>query len=165
MSPVERWRRYDDRYSVSTMGQVKDHKRNKICKQWIDRDELWAVTIHGRPRRTAMIVAAVWLGRKPGEHVYYRKGIDCNVKNLTVAKPRGRRRWNARLTATKARAVARSNLSLAELAAKHRVSVTCIQQVRNGVTWGWATGIKRTATKQSRPPSRTPVRNRNSIGR
>ena len=144
MSSVEKWKRFDERYTVSNRGRVKDG--NKISKQWTDRDDLWTVTIHGRPRRTAMIVAAVWLGLKPGEHVYYRRGIDPRASNLIVAKPRGRRRWNAQLDATKARAIARSKLSLADIAAKHSISLTCAWQARNGVTWGWATGVTRNTT-------------------
>ena len=139
----EYFRRYDDRYAISNLGRVKDHKRQTFCKQWTDRADLWTVTIHGRPQRTAMIVAAVWLGLKPGHHVYYKRGIDPRASNLIVAHPRGRRRWNARLTATKARAIARSTLNLADLADKYHVSLTCIHQVRAGVTWGWATGIER----------------------
>jgi len=138
----EWFRRYDARYSVSNLGRVKDHKSKRIAKQWIDRDELWAVTIHGRPRRTAMLVAAVWLGLKPGERAFYRQGIDPRASNLIVAKPRGARRWNARLTATKARAIARSKLPLAELAAKFNVSQSAIANVKHGHCWTWATGIK-----------------------
>jgi len=143
----EQWRRYDHRYSVSNLGRVKDHKTNRIAKQWTDRRELWAVTIHGKPRRTAMLVAAVWLGLKAGEQVYYKRDINPRASNLIVAKPRGRRRWNAKLTAAKARHIARSSLSLTELAELHSCSVTCIHQVRAGVTWNWATGIKRADTE------------------
>ena len=136
----ERWRAYDDRYSVSNLGRVKDGDR--ISKQWVDRDELWSVTIHGRPRRTAMIVGKVWLGLQPGEHIYYKRGIDPRVNNLIGAKPRGRRRWNARLTAVKAREIARSKRPLAELAAKFNVSISCITNVQRGHCWTWATGVK-----------------------
>ena len=94
----EQWKRFDKRYSVSNLGRVKDG--NRISKQWIDRSELWAVTIHGQPRRTAMLVGAVWLELKPGERVFYRRGIDPRASNLIVAKPRGARHWNARLNAT-----------------------------------------------------------------
>lgn len=138
----DKWRQYDERYSVSILGRVKDHKTHKISKQWTDRADLWTVTIHGRPRRTAMLVAAVWLGLKPGQHVFYRRGIDASVSNLIVAKPRGRRRWNCKLTATKARYIARSKRPLAELAAKFRVSISCITNVQRGHCWIWATGVK-----------------------
>lgn len=151
---VEQWRDYDDRYSVSDRGRIRDNKTNRIAKQWTDRADLWTVTIHGRPRRTAMIVAEVWLGRKTGEHVYYRRGIDPRASNLIVAKPRGRRRWNAKLTATKARAIARSRLPLAELAAKYRVSVSCIANVKHGHCWAWATGITREDSRPRPKPCR-----------
>jgi hypothetical protein len=147
-STMKEWfKRYDDRYAISNLGRVRDHKTKRTAKQWLDRSGLWTVTINGRPRRTAMLVGAVWLQMKPGERVYYRQGIDPRASNIVVDRPRGRRRWNAKLTAAKSRDIARSQLSLTELAAKYRVSLTCIYQVRAGITWGWATGIKRAATR------------------
>lgn len=82
------WKKIDGTdYSVSSCGQFRNDRRNRIKKQTEDKDGYLIVNLHSHPYRSHRIVAEIWLKTFKKNLVVNHKNFnrkDNRVENLEV---------------------------------------------------------------------------------